>query len=244
MINLNVKLPCGSYPVYISDSYNFIYECFVNIDKSSKLIVITDTNVDRYHGEGLMSVLRSGGYEAYKYVLKSGEKSKSLDTVENIYRFLSDLNADRGDVLIALGGGVTGDITGFVAATYLRGIMFIQIPTSLLAQVDSSIGGKTGVNFNGIKNIVGAFYQPCFVFINIDSLKTLPIREMRSGLAEVIVHCIIGNPGLLNYISDNFPKRIGKVVKCTINDSKLIKTVLPNWAKRQNSLKSSFNGRC
>ena len=133
----------------------------------------------------------------------AGEESKTLSTVKDIYTFLIKEKFDRKDLLIALGGGVTGDITGFAAATYLRGIDFIQIPTSLIAQSDSSIGGKTGVDFDGFKNMVGAFYMPRLVYMNVSVLKTLDDRQFFSGFAEVMKHGLIKDGGFYEWLLEN-----------------------------------------
>lgn len=200
MKRLFVNLQDNSYPIFIESSYDLLCQCLDNLDPVSKIIIISDTNVDYYQSEELTFNIKSNGYDVYKYVFEAGEKSKNLDTVKGIYRFLMTHNVERNDVIIAFGGGVVGDIAGFAAATYLRGIKFVQVPTTLLAQVDSSVGGKVGVNFDNTKNIIGAFYQPEFVYINTSTLRTLPIREIRSGLAEVIIHCIINDNCLFEYI--------------------------------------------
>jgi len=176
------------------------------LKSDGKVAVITDTNVEKFYLQPCMDILRDAGYETYSYVIKSGEENKNLDTVRDIYRFLVEYKFDRRSTLIALGGGVTGDITGFVAATFLRGVNFVQIPTTLLAQADSSVGGKTGVDFDGYKNMVGAFYQPRFVYINVNTLRTLPERQLRSGLAEVVKHGIIANSEFYEFIDYNVNK--------------------------------------
>jgi 3-dehydroquinate synthase len=168
--------------------------------------MVTDENVDAYQAQACIEGLQSAGYHVEKYVIKPGEASKNLDTIREIYNILLKLKLDRSSALIALGGGVVGDITGFAAATFLRGINFIQVPTSLLAQADSSVGGKVGVDFEGSKNIIGAFYQPKLVYINVNSLKTLPEREMRAGLAEIIKHGIIMDEEFFEYVEYNIPK--------------------------------------
>ncbi len=203
MMNLFVNLMENSYPIYIRDSYDKLCEYLEAYSTDSKIVIISDTNTDYYQSEELKNILNSHGYDFYKYVFEAGEESKNLNTVENIYKFLQEHRVGRTDIIIAFGGGVVGDLAGFVASTYLRGIKFMQVPTTLLAQVDISIGGKVGVNFNNIKNIIGSFYQPKFVYINTNSLITLPIRELRSGLAEVIVHSIIGDSYLFEYIDNH-----------------------------------------
>lgn len=174
-----------------------------NAKFEGKAVVITDTNVDRYQSDLLMDYLRKFTKDLHKYVIPAGENSKNLDTIQSIYKYLVSIKADRKTVLIALGGGVTGDITGFAAATFMRGISFVQVPTSLLAQADSSVGGKVGVDFEGYKNIIGSFYQPRFVYINVNTLKTLPIKELQAGMAEVIKHGLIKDRDFFEYIEKN-----------------------------------------
>lgn len=208
LINLTIGLGERSYPIYITTDYKSMGMCLreAGIDVDGKLVVITDKNVDSFYGTCFMEALESAGYKPDKYVIMPGEKSKDLKTVEDIYRFLIGLKLDRKSVIIALGGGVVGDITGFAASTYLRGIDFIQVPTTLLAQVDSSVGGKTGIDFEGVKNVIGTFYQPKLVYINVNSLKTLPLREFKSGMAEVIKHGLIMDSEFFNYIGNNLDK--------------------------------------
>ncbi len=156
-----------------------------------KVCIITDSHVRSLYGEELKNLLEGKCKKIILFSFQAGEESKTLSTVREIYTLLIHEKFDRKDLLIALGGGVTGDLTGFAAATYLRGIDFIQIPTTLLAQADSSIGGKTGVDFEGYKNMVGAFYMPRLVYMNISVLKTLDDRQFFSGFAEVMKHGLI-----------------------------------------------------
>jgi len=149
-------------------------------------IIITDSNVAPLYAEQLREALKRAGYETEVLDLPAGETSKSLRQANRLFEKLPALHVDRQSFVIALGGGVVGDLAGFVAAAYLRGLALIQMPTSLLAQVDSSVGGKTGVNLPQGKNLVGSFYQPRLVLADTETLKTLPERELRSGFAEVI----------------------------------------------------------
>lgn len=151
-----------------------------------KICIVTDSNVAPLYLQDVKEALVDAGAEIFTWVFPAGEKSKNLGTVEELYRFLINNHFQRTDLLAALGGGVTGDLTGFAAATYLRGIDFIQIPTTLLAQVDSSVGGKTGVDFDEFKNMVGAFHQPRLVYMNTSVLATLPDDQFASGMGEVI----------------------------------------------------------
>ena len=149
-----------------------------------------------------MSLLTGKCKKNVIYSFPAGEENKTLDTVREAYRFLIEEKFDRKDLLIALGGGVVGDVTGFIAATYLRGVDFVQIPTTLLAQADSSIGGKTGVDFDGFKNMVGAFYMPKLVYMNIATLKTLDDRQFYNGFAEVMKHGLIKDGAFYEWLLD------------------------------------------
>lgn len=206
MVKLHLNLGERSYPIYVATDYEGLAKCMSSAKLGLKLALITDSNVDKYQSGKIMEVLNTTGREIYKLVIEAGESSKNLDTITNIYKFLMENKFERDSSLLALGGGVVGDITGFTAATYLRGINYVQVPTSLLAQADSSVGGKTGVDFEGNKNIIGAFYQPKLVYINVDSLRTLPKRELQAGLAEVVKHGIIRDPSLFEYVDYNVGK--------------------------------------
>ncbi len=158
---------------------------------AKRVTVITDTNVEPHYKQRVMDSLENHGFKTKVHIFQAGEESKNLTTIADMYNTLADFGMSRKDIIIALGGGVTGDMAGFAAASYLRGIDFIQIPTSLLAQVDSSVGGKTGVDIPQGKNLVGAFHQPKAVLIDPDTLKTLPDLYLRDGMAEVIKYgCI------------------------------------------------------
>ncbi len=206
MAKLNVNLGDRGYPIYIQTDFSALGKSFADARLSGKVLVVTDNNVEKYYCEDCVRELEGICDEVSVHVIEAGELNKSLDTVRDIYRKLIELKADRSSVLVALGGGVTGDITGFAAASYMRGIPFIQIPTSLMAQADSSIGGKTGVDFEGCKNMVGAFYQPNLVYINVNALRTLPERELKSGMAEVIKHGLIRDSEFYEYIDSNLDK--------------------------------------
>ncbi len=172
---------------------------------AGKVAVITDSNVAPLYLSGVEDSLRFEGYDVYSYIFPAGEGSKNLASIEKMYSFLANNRFSRKDILVALGGGVTGDMAGFAAATYMRGIDFVQIPTSLLAQVDSSVGGKTGVDLPDGKNLVGAFHQPILVIIDPDVLKTLPERFRHDGMAEVIKYGCIKSRRLFEFLEDNEP---------------------------------------
>ena len=168
--------------------------------------VITDTNVARYFAKPVVKSLTASGFKPILITVPAGEKSKRLAVVEKCYDQLAAHRLERKSFIVALGGGVVGDLAGFVAATYLRGIPFVQVPTTLLAQVDSSVGGKTGVNLAAGKNLVGAFYQPRLVLCDLDTLQKLPKREYVSGLAEVVKYGVIYDAVLFAQLERHLPK--------------------------------------
>lgn len=165
-----------------------------------KAVIISDTNVYPLFGKNLCDHLQNAGMNVFHFCFTAGEKSKNIETYSEIVSFLACKGITRSDVLIALGGGVVGDITGFAAATYLRGIDYIQIPTSLLAMVDSSVGGKTAIDLSQGKNLVGAFYQPKMVICDPDVLKTLPQNFFRDGCAEIIKYAVLFDHKLFHHL--------------------------------------------
>lgn len=171
--------------------------------KKRKVAVICDTNTERLFGEEVKGILSGCCKKVILHAFPAGEAHKTLDTVKDIYKRLIEEKFDRKDLLVALGGGVVGDITGYAAATYLRGIDFIQIPTTLIAQSDSSIGGKTGVDFDGYKNMVGAFYMPKLVYMNVGVLKELDDRQFYAGFAEVMKHGLIKDAAFYEWLLDH-----------------------------------------
>ena len=175
--------------------------------------VITDSNAGKKFARTALKSLVASGFDPALVTLPAGEKSKCMEAVENCHDQLARHRLERKSFIVALGGGVVGDLAGFVAATYLRGIPFVQVPTTLLAQVDSSVGGKTGVNLPAGKNLVGAFYQPKLVLCDLDTLKTLPRREFISGLAEVIKYGIICDAVLFAQLERNLPKLLQRDTK-------------------------------
>jgi len=172
----------------------------------SRCALVSDANVAKRYRKHALDSLKSCGFQPIFISLPPGEKAKTLKNVQACYAQLAKHRMERGSFLVALGGGVTGDLGGFVAATYLRGVDFVQVPTTLLAQVDSSVGGKVGVNLPAGKNLVGAFYQPKLVSARVDTLRTLPAREFRAGLAEVIKYGIIQDAKLFAQLERDLPK--------------------------------------
>ena len=195
------KKPC--YDIIFSESFGELKESLDALDIAGrKVCIITDSHVKGLYGDEIMEILNGNCVKNVLYSFPAGEENKTLDTVRNAYEFLIQEKFDRKDLLLALGGGVVGDVTGFIAATYLRGVDFVQIPTTLLAQSDSSIGGKTGVDFDGYKNMVGAFYMPKLVYMNVATLKTLEDRQFNSGFAEVMKHGLIKDGAFYEWLLD------------------------------------------
>ena len=196
------KKPC--YDIVFHQSFDGLWEELAELGAADKrLCIVTDSTVDGLYAAQILKLLEGKCRKAVKYVFPAGEEHKNLDTVKDVYRFLIEEGFDRKDMLLALGGGVCGDLTGFVAATYLRGIDFVQIPTTLLAQADSSIGGKTGVDFDSYKNMVGAFKMPRLVYMNLSVLKTLEERQFYSGFAEVMKSALIKDAPFYEWLIEN-----------------------------------------
>ncbi|UHA76227.1 3-dehydroquinate synthase [Paenibacillus sp. 481] len=202
---LTVQLGERSYPIWIgSGLLNRIGEAFalLNISNSSPLLIITDSHVAPRYLNTAVEALREAGYRVFEHVIPAGESSKSLGVFEECVTAALQAGLDRKSTIIALGGGVVGDLAGFVAATYMRGVRFIQVPTTILAH-DSSVGGKVAVNHPLAKNIIGAFYQPEAVLYDTATLATLPDREVRAGLAEMLKHGLIWDAEFAYWCKDN-----------------------------------------
>lgn len=199
------------YDIVIEQSYDKLAEELKTIGAAGKkLCIVTDSNVAPLYCAQVKAVLETVASKVTVFEFPAGEESKTLDTVKNIYTHLIEEHFERKDILVALGGGVTGDMTGYTAATYLRGIDFIQIPTSLLAQVDSSIGGKTGVDFDQYKNMVGAFHMPKLVYMNLSTLNTLPDEQFASGMAEVLKSGLIKDGEYYEWVITNLSEIMEK----------------------------------
>ena len=193
-----------SYDVVIgSNLLNKLGEhLFDLLNRTCKVAIISDSNVYPLYGELVETSLSQSGYETIHYVFPAGEASKNPSTYISILNFLAENHLTRTDIIVALGGGVTGDMSGFAASTYLRGISFVQIPTTLLAMVDSSVGGKTAIDLPAGKNLVGAFYQPSLVLCDIDTLKTLPQQVFCDGCAEVIKYGVLYDAELFDHLAE------------------------------------------
>ncbi len=207
MRTVKVALDKNSYNIYIGNNLDNELKKFINSAKfSKKALLVTDSNIEKIFSEQIIKILIGAGLDVKIFTIPAGETSKSLTEAEKIFTAAIKFGLDRKSAIFALGGGVVGDLTGFVAATYLRGVPFVQIPTSLLAQVDSSVGGKVAVNHILGKNLIGAFYQPKAVFIDLDMLKTLSKREIASGLGEIVKYGVISDAELFAYIENNTGK--------------------------------------
>lgn len=203
MDKLRVDLGERSYDICFSDSFSGLCAELGDIGAPKKLLIVTDTNVERLYAGEVNAALTAAGYDTAVYAFPAGEENKNMDAILGICGACVGHGLDRRSMILALGGGVTGDMAGFAAAIYMRGIDFVQIPTTLLSQSDSSVGGKTGIDFMGGKNILGAFRQPRLVYINVSTLKTLPPEQFISGMGEVIKHGIIRDSEFYGYIKDN-----------------------------------------
>lgn len=192
------------YPIYFEEDFNKLAEA-VRAEglEGQNFCIVTDTHVEPLYAEEVKRVLTEVASKVSVFVFEAGEKNKNLNTVQKLYKALIENQLDRKSIVVALGGGVVGDLSGFGAATYLRGIDFIQIPTTLLSQVDSSVGGKTGVDFDQYKNMVGAFHQPRLVYMNMNTLKSLPAREFACGMGEVLKTGLICDADFYNYVVEN-----------------------------------------
>ena len=241
-VNYNQK-PC--YNIVIENDFSKLAEHVTKLEISGrKLAVITDSNVGPLYADKVAQCLKETGNNIFVYTFEAGEKNKNLNTVQDVYEFLIKNKFDRKDMLLALGGGVTGDLTGFAAATYLRGIDFVQIPTSLLAQVDSSIGGKTGVDYHAYKNMVGAFYMPKLVYINVNTVKTLSERQYHSGLGEVIKHGLIRDKAYFEWMKDNkeaVAKRKDEALAYMIEGSCEIKRAVVEEDPKEHGVRALLN---
>lgn len=218
MYSIEVKASNGSYPIYINNGLlGEIGSEIKKIYKGRKIAIITDSNVNKFYGQKVMNALNEEGFETFKIVVVAGEESKSFETLLQVYDKLLDFKINRGDIIIALGGGVVGDMAGFVASTFLRGIPLIQIPTTLLAQVDSSVGGKVAVDLPRGKNLVGSFYNPRAVFIDPLLLGTLNEKFVSDGMGEVIKYGAIKDSDLFHKLmnfenSEATLKAIDKII--------------------------------
>ena len=242
---VEVELGERSYKIHIG--LNILYTIGERIKQfhfPHKAALVSNSNLMKLHGERVISNLKNNGFEMEVIEIPEGERYKNMYETEKIYDRLLSGKHDRYSPLIALGGGVVGDLTGFVAATYRRGIPYIQIPTSLLAQVDSSVGGKTAVNHPLGKNMIGAFYQPAGVFIDLNVLKSLPEIEFRCGMAEIIKYGIIADEMLFTFLGsrrEDIKNMDFNALQYIIESSCKIKVSIVSKDEREKGLRSVLN---
>ncbi len=245
MEKLRVNLGERSYDITIGSTIlNGIGEQLKSFDFSPKIAIVTNPTVFSLYGELVIDSIRKEGFEPIIVTIPDGEEHKNLSTLQQIYNELLRYKLDRKSALIALGGGVVGDITGFAASTYMRGIAYIQMPTTLLAQVDSSVGGKTGVDHELGKNMIGTFWQPRLVWIDVDSLNTLPKREFIAGIAEVIKYGVIYDRELFDFLEVNREKVLNldrDALIYIIKRSCEIKAEVVSKDERESGLRSILN---
>lgn len=223
----------------MGESDIMIGEKLCNLQKhvsAEKTVIITDTNVNRLYGKDFppWDVIEIG----------TGEKIKTLDTVKYIFDRLVELEADRSAYIVGIGGGIVCDIAGFAASTYMRGVGFGFVSTTLLAQVDASVGGKNGVNFSGYKNMVGVFNQPEFVICDMELLKTLPKQEILCGMGEVVKHALIGNADMFFFLEENYEKALGldhEAIERLVYDSVVIKSDVVNKDEKEKGERRKLN---
>ena len=197
------KKPC--YDIVFSQNFDDLWLDLEELGIANRrVMIVTDSNVRSLYAEGLLEALQGKCLKACMFSFEAGEEHKTLDTVKEAYKVLIEEGFDRKDLLLAVGGGVVGDVTGYIAATYLRGVDYVQIPTTLLAQADSSIGGKTGVDFDGYKNMVGAFYMPKMVYMNLSVLESLPREQLVSGFGEILKHGLIKDIAYFEWMREHY----------------------------------------
>ena len=245
MITVDVNLAERSYPIYIQAGLLDQLPVFMqNHGLDDSLFVITDENVENIYGERIRKLFQDSPHMQLLSV-PAGEPSKSLDQANALYTQLLQSRANRNSVIVAFGGGVVGDLAGFVAATFMRGIRFVQVPTTILAQVDSSVGGKVGINHALGKNLIGAFYQPQFVLIDPETLKTLPQRQIRAGSAEIIKYGFIQDVQFYNefvtHLDEFYDLKNTQFVESVLQKSCQVKADVVSQDERESDLRAILN---
>ncbi len=241
---VSVQTPQERYEIQIGESLLARPDTWQGLPKASRAVIVTNATVQALYGDALQGQLQSIYAEVSILTLPDGEAHKDCSTLNLIFDHLLATGCDRKTVLFALGGGVVGDITGFAAACFMRGVPFVQVPTTLLAQVDSSVGGKTAVNHPLGKNIIGAFHQPLRVVCDLDTLRTLPERELSAGLAEVIKYGPIADGDFLHWIEDNMDALRARDVRAlahAVHRSCEIKAAVVGQDERESGLREILN---
>ena len=244
MKTLELNLGNRSYPIYIGTDLIDQPDLFSACEKATSLYIVSNTTVAPLYSERLTKTLSAFGKPVRTIVLPDGESYKDWKNLQLIFDDLLKFGADRQTMLLALGGGVIGDMTGFTAASFMRGIRFIQVPTTLLAQVDSSVGGKTGINHPLGKNMIGAFHQPAAVIADLNTLKTLPPRELSAGLAEVVKHGAIADAQFLDWIEANASALLAcntEAMEHAVLRSCEIKSAVVSADEREGGIRATLN---
>jgi len=244
METITVRSTSGAYPVICGrGALRRLRPLLARLDDCTGIFIVTSRRVWSHCGARVAAAL-PGTQTKRPIFMNDAEHSKNLDTVQGIYRELTRAGADRHSVIVAVGGGVVGDVAGFAAATYLRGVRLVQVPTTLVAQIDSSIGGKTGVNLPQGKNLIGAFYPPQFVIADSELLRSLPARQFRSALYEVIKYGVIGDIDLFEYLERNMPivlRRDAKALDWIIRRCVRAKAIVVSRDEKESGLRQILN---
>jgi len=241
---LTVALGARSYPIHVGSGLLRAAASLVGLAPGARAIIVTNPTVAPLHLAPLRDALAAQGHPIDVVLVPDGEAHKNASTLDALLTRLLELRADRATTVVALGGGVVGDVAGFAAAIYQRGVPFVQVPTTLLAQVDSSVGGKTGINHPLGKNMIGAFYQPSAVLIDTDCLQTLPPRELAAGLAEVVKHGAIHDVGFFDWLERNvdaLAARDGEALAHAIVESCRIKADVVAGDERETGARALLN---
>ena len=227
-----VKKP---YDIIIgNDILNIVPDEIKKITKAKTVVVITDDNVDKLYSNSVLNMLQNAGFNTLKFVFTHGEANKTMETICNILEFMAENNVTRSDLVVALGGGIVGDVSGYAAASYLRGIDFIQIPTTFLSAIDSSVGGKTGVNLKSGNNLAGAFYQPRLVVCDTKTFETLPKDNFKEGVSEAIKYGVICDKNLFDLLSNSNDWDVESVIeRCVSIKAQIVSEDEFDTGKRQ-----------
>lgn len=216
------------------DILSILSEKIKELTKAKKVVIITDDHVDKLYSDQILIMLQNAGLHTIKFVFPHGEANKTMETICKILEFMAENNVTRSDLILALGGGIVGDVSGFAAASYLRGIEYIQVPTTFLAAIDSSVGGKTGVNLKSGKNLAGAFYQPRLVVCDTNTFGTLPEENFKEGVSEAIKYGVICDRELFNTLSQTDDWDIESVIeRCVSIKSEIVSEDEFDTGKRQ-----------
>lgn len=245
MKKIKVKLSKNSYDIFVGKNYYLnIIEEIEKLGLNKNIVIIIDKNVKKYWEDYIWKPFSNYKNRIEYYVLNPGEGSKSYIELNRIYSFLLDNNFGRDTLIVAIGGGVTGDLTGYAASTFMRGVQLVHVPTTLLAAVDSSIGGKTGINFKSKKNMIGTFYQPKFVLVDTNFISSLPRKEITSGLGEIIKYAFLSDNDFFDYLKENIEKVYFNdevVINKLILKSVLIKASVVSQDEKEAGLRKILN---